>query len=302
MYAPGFVTGSLINRFGVLNVILAGVLVMALGAIIALAGITYGHFVAALVLIGVGWNFMYTGGTTLLTESYPPAEKARTQGANDFIMFSTMALSSFSSGALVSAAGWDVMNWGALPFLALVAVVVLWYARCAVGRCPPRCESGPIPSTTHFWLVRPSRPTGPRACSLLVEMPISAPRPNSNPSAKRVDALTSTELESTSRRKRIAVRVVLRHDRVGVLRAVSRDVRDRLVERVDDADGEDRRQVLGVPIVLGRGLHRGNQRARALAAAQLDALLRVDRRTAEAGRAPRCPMCTSSVSIVLHGE
>ena len=64
---------------------------------------------------------MYTGGTTLLTEAYTPAEKARTQGANDFIMFSTMALSSFSSGALVSAAGWEVMNWAALPFLALVA-------------------------------------------------------------------------------------------------------------------------------------------------------------------------------------
>jgi MFS family permease len=129
MYAPGFVTGSLINRFGVLNVILAGVLVMACGAGIALTGVTFGHFVAALVLIGAGWNFMYTGGTTLLTEAYSPAEKARTQGANDFIVFSTMALSSFSSGALVSAAGWDVMNWAALPFLALVAVVVTWYAR-----------------------------------------------------------------------------------------------------------------------------------------------------------------------------
>jgi MFS family permease len=129
MYAPGFVTGSLINRFGVLNVILAGVVVMACGAAIALTGVTFGHFVAALVLIGAGWNFMYTGGTTLLTEAYTPAEKSRTQGANDFIVFSTMALSSFSSGALVSAAGWDVMNWAALPFLALVAVVVVWYAR-----------------------------------------------------------------------------------------------------------------------------------------------------------------------------
>jgi len=129
MYAPGFVTGSLINRFGVLNVILAGVVVMACGAAIALTGVTFGHFVAALVLIGAGWNFMYTGGTTLLTEAYTPAEKSRTQGANAFIVFSTMALSSFSSGALVSAAGWDVMNWAALPFLAVIAGVVLWYAR-----------------------------------------------------------------------------------------------------------------------------------------------------------------------------
>ncbi len=129
MYGPGFVTGSLINRLGVLNVILAGVLVMAGGAAVALTGNDLPHFLAALVLIGVGWNFMYTGGTALLTESYSPAEKARTQGANDFIVFSVMGISSFSSGALVSAAGWEIMNWGAFPFLALVAVVVVWYAR-----------------------------------------------------------------------------------------------------------------------------------------------------------------------------
>jgi MFS family permease len=129
MYGPGFVTGNLINRFGVSNVILAGVAVMAGGAGVALTGNELTHFLIALVLVGVGWNFMYTGGTTLLTESYTPAEKARTQGANDFIMFSTMAITSFSSGALVSAAGWEVMNWGALPFLLLVAAVVRWYAR-----------------------------------------------------------------------------------------------------------------------------------------------------------------------------
>jgi len=129
MYGPGFVTGNLVNRFGVLNVILAGVVLMAGGAAVALSGNEFAHFLFALVLVGAGWNFMYTGGTTLLTESYTPPEKARTQGANDFIMFSTMAVSSFSSGALVSAAGWEVMNWGALPFLVVVAAVVLWYSR-----------------------------------------------------------------------------------------------------------------------------------------------------------------------------
>jgi MFS family permease len=129
MYGPGFVTGSLIARFGVLRIILAGVVVMASGAAVALHGVTFAHFVAALVLVGVGWNFMYTGGTTLLTEAYAPAEKARTQGANDFIVFATMGLSSFSSGALVSAAGWSTMNIGALPVLALIGVAVVWYAR-----------------------------------------------------------------------------------------------------------------------------------------------------------------------------
>jgi predicted MFS family arabinose efflux permease len=136
MYAPGFVTGSLIGRYGVLNVIVAGTCVMGAGAAVALMGNQYGHFLAALALIGVGWNFMYTGGTTLLTESYRPAEKARTQGANDAIMFTTMAISSFASGALVSSAGWEVMNYCALPLLAVVVGAVVWYARMR-GRAVP---------------------------------------------------------------------------------------------------------------------------------------------------------------------
>ena len=77
---------------------------------VALNGITVTHFLVALALLGVGWNFMYTGGTTLLTESYAPAEKARTQGANDFIVFATMGVSSLASGAMVSTAGWEAMN------------------------------------------------------------------------------------------------------------------------------------------------------------------------------------------------
>ena len=129
MYAPGFVTGSLIKRAGELWIIAAGVLLMGMGSVVALNGETVAHFVTALVLVGIGWNFMYTGGTTLLTDAYTPAEKARTQGANDFIVFSIMGVSSFSSGALVSVAGWEAMNWSALPVLLLIAVVVLWFAR-----------------------------------------------------------------------------------------------------------------------------------------------------------------------------
>ncbi len=128
MYAPGFVTGSLIDRFGVLNVVLLGTVVMAGGAVFALTGNTLMHFLVALALVGVGWNFMYTGATTLLTEVYSPSEKARTQGVNDFILFSVLAVSSFSSGAMVSAAGWEAMNVAALPVLAFVGAVVLWFA------------------------------------------------------------------------------------------------------------------------------------------------------------------------------
>ena len=68
-----------------------------------------------MALVGVGWNFMYTGGTTLLTESYAPVEKARVQGVNDFVLFATLAASSLTSGALVTSAGWDTANWAAIP-------------------------------------------------------------------------------------------------------------------------------------------------------------------------------------------
>ncbi len=128
MYAPGFFTGSLIKRFGVLNVILAGVALVAGCVAVALNGTTVAHFVAALVLVGIGWNFMYTGGTALLTECYAPAEKARTQGANDFIVFSIMCVSSLASGAMVSSVGWETMNRAVLPFLAVIATAVIWLA------------------------------------------------------------------------------------------------------------------------------------------------------------------------------
>ena len=130
MYAPGFVTGSLIKRFGVLRIILAGVVVMAAGAVVAL----HGRDRRALRRRRSCWSA--SAGTSctpaarrLLTEAYTPAEKARTQGANDFIVFSIMGVSSFSSGALVSAAGWKTMNVGALPILAGIGLAVLWYAR-----------------------------------------------------------------------------------------------------------------------------------------------------------------------------
>ncbi len=122
MFAPGFFTGSLIRRFGVLNVILAGIVLVALN------GVTVTHFLVALALLGVGWNFMHTGGTTLLTEFYAPAEKARAQGANDFIVFATMGVSSLASGAMVATAGWEAMNRAMLPLLAAIAVVVVWFA------------------------------------------------------------------------------------------------------------------------------------------------------------------------------
>jgi MFS family permease len=98
-----------------------------------------GHFWAALVLLGVGWNLMYTGGTTLLTEVYTPAEKAKTQGLNDFIVFAVMGISSFSSGALIDVAGWERMNALTLPFVAVVMFAALWlFALRRRGGVSPR--------------------------------------------------------------------------------------------------------------------------------------------------------------------
>jgi MFS family permease len=128
MFAPSFFTGALIRRFGVLSVMFVGAL-LNLGSIgIALSGVAVAHFWFALVLLGVGWNFLYIGGTTLLTETYRPEERAKAQGANDQAIFIMMAMSSFISGLTVTGAGWTMVNLAALPLVALVAVAIGWYA------------------------------------------------------------------------------------------------------------------------------------------------------------------------------
>jgi len=126
MFGPSFFTGSLIRRFGVLQVMLAGALILYGCVGIALSGISVPHFWFALVLLGIGWNFLYIGGTTLIAEACTPAERAKTQGANDSIIFIVMATSSFSSGVLIDQKGWQVLNWLALPFVTVAAVAILW--------------------------------------------------------------------------------------------------------------------------------------------------------------------------------
>lgn len=126
MYGPSFFTGALIQRFGVLNIILAGILLLFVCIVAALAGTALLNFWAALFLLGVGWNFMYVGGSALLTECHTPAERAKTQAANDFMVFATMAVSSLSSGLLLNASGWHAVNYGSIPFLALATMATLW--------------------------------------------------------------------------------------------------------------------------------------------------------------------------------
>ena len=137
MFAPGLFTGSVIGRVGIMPVIVAGCGLMLASAAIALSGIGLWHFTIALFLLGVGWNFMYTGATTLLTTSYRPTEKNRVQGFNDACVFATMVSSSFSSGALLHVEGWYTINALAVPFTLVALGATLWAARSAgwrVGR------------------------------------------------------------------------------------------------------------------------------------------------------------------------
>lgn len=136
MYAPSFFTGTLIRRVGVLPVLLAGAALM-LGCIgLASGGVSLLHFWWALFLLGIGWNFLYIGGTTLLTETYRPAERAMVQGSNDFMVFAVQAVSSVSAGALVLGQGWSTLNLYALPAVGSVAaltIVLMWRRRLAAG-------------------------------------------------------------------------------------------------------------------------------------------------------------------------
>ena len=126
MYAPGLVTGSLIKRFGVLPVMGAGVVLNLACVGIALSGVELMHFVSALLLLGVGWNFLFTGSTTLALAAYRPEEKDRAQAAINFCVFATMSLTSFASGALVTTQGWALLNVGSLVPLAVVALALGW--------------------------------------------------------------------------------------------------------------------------------------------------------------------------------
>ena len=132
MFVPGLFTGSLIGAVGVVPVMLAGCLLMLLSAAVALSGLEIWHFTVALFALGVGWNFMYTGATTLLTTSYQPSEKNRVQGFNDACVFAVMVTSSFSSGALLHIQGWNTLNQLSVPIV-LIALIVTLVASRSVG-------------------------------------------------------------------------------------------------------------------------------------------------------------------------
>ena len=128
MFAPGFITGHLIKRFGVLTIMGVGVVLNAACIAVALSGVDLHQFIVALFLLGVGWNFLFTGSTTLSLQAYRPEEKDRAQAAINFCVFATMALTSFASGALVTTRGWQWLNVGSLVPVALTGLALLWLA------------------------------------------------------------------------------------------------------------------------------------------------------------------------------
>jgi len=128
MFAPGFFTGHLIKRFGVLPVMTWGALLNLVCIAVALSGTDLHHFTASLFLLGVGWNFLFTGSTTLSLSTYSAEEKDRAQAAMNFCVFAVMALSSLTSGMLVTTQGWTILNVGSLLPLVLICAGLAWLA------------------------------------------------------------------------------------------------------------------------------------------------------------------------------
>jgi len=126
MYAPSFITGSLIARFGVRPMMATGLALILVAATINLAGIELWNFWIGLTLLGVGWNFAFIGATTLVTECHDPHERNKVQAFNDFLVFGSMAIASFSSGALLSRFGWSTVNEVVFPVILIAAFFLAW--------------------------------------------------------------------------------------------------------------------------------------------------------------------------------
>jgi len=126
MYAPSFFTGHLIRYFGVLRIMLTGVILYAVTVATNLSGTGLWDYWLALLLLGIGWNFLFVGGTTLLTDSYRSEEKAKVQALNDFLIFTTVTLASVSAGALQYKLGWQAVNMLVVPMLLIILMSIVW--------------------------------------------------------------------------------------------------------------------------------------------------------------------------------
>ncbi len=128
MFLPSFFTGHLIQKFGVLTIIAVGALIQVGCALVNIAGIDFANFLIANALVGLGWNFTYVGGSTLLTRTYRPSERARVQASHDFVVYATTATAAALAGFLQQKSGWMAINIAALPLMGIVMATMLWLA------------------------------------------------------------------------------------------------------------------------------------------------------------------------------
>ncbi len=142
MFIPSFFTGHLIRRFGVELIIATGLVILAGAGMVALAGVSLENFYIALVLLGIGWNFGFIGGTTMLAEAHTPEERGRVQGMNDFAVFGMVTIASLSSGGLMNCSGgdaqtgWAAVNYAMIPFLMLAGGALIWFVIGGKQRSP----------------------------------------------------------------------------------------------------------------------------------------------------------------------
>lgn len=134
MYLPSLFTGFILERLGLVKVMVTGVLLLLACVALGLVSTHFIHFWGALVLLGLGWNFLFVGGTVLLTRSYHPAERFKAQAVNDFLIFGIQAFTSLSAGTVLFTANWQVLNLLNLPFLlGMLAIIYFWRRSLASG-------------------------------------------------------------------------------------------------------------------------------------------------------------------------
>jgi predicted MFS family arabinose efflux permease len=127
MFGPSFFTGSIIVRFGVERVILAGLALIGVAAIVGMSGLSVAHFWTALILLGIGWNFAFIGATTMVTRCHRPEERNKVQAFNDFLVFGSMAIGSFASGTVLANYGWSAVNQVTFPAILGAAALLVWF-------------------------------------------------------------------------------------------------------------------------------------------------------------------------------
>lgn len=136
MFVPSFFTGSLIARYGAEKISALGMILLVGAAVSGLMGLRFENFAVGLVLLGLGWNFGFIGGTTLLTDTYRPEERNKAQGLNDFLVFATTALTSLSAGKLLAWFGWDGVNYAVFPMVVLALVMIGWLSTHRARQAP----------------------------------------------------------------------------------------------------------------------------------------------------------------------